>query len=161
MRTVHNGGTVDEGESPAHAAAREVMEELGIATVADRGLAVDWVSADGFGARPSLRFPGEIVHVFDGGTWDEGRIAESACPITRSPVSSSSSRPGSATGSPPAMHGGLCPRCAPGSTPPGRCSWRTASRSPPPSSTASPSCTLSAPSSTTRGARAHPRTSGR
>ncbi|MFJ1616264.1 NUDIX domain-containing protein [Streptomyces sp. NPDC088251] len=50
MRTVHNGGAVDEGESPAHAAAREVMEELGIATVADRGLAVDWVSADGFGA---------------------------------------------------------------------------------------------------------------
>ncbi|MFB8034027.1 NUDIX domain-containing protein [Streptomyces sp. NPDC056004] len=74
------GGGVDEGESPARAAAREVMEELGIDTVADRALAVDWVSAEGFGARPSVRFPGEIVHVFDGGTWDEIRIAKIRLP---------------------------------------------------------------------------------
>ncbi|MFC5914682.1 NUDIX hydrolase [Streptomyces pulveraceus] len=74
------GGAVDAGESPADAAAREVMEELGVAAVADRGLAVDWVSADSFGAPPSMRFPGEIVHVFDGGTWEDDRIAEIRLP---------------------------------------------------------------------------------
>ncbi|MGW0855070.1 NUDIX domain-containing protein [Streptomyces sp. NPDC002690] len=74
------GGAVDRGESPAHAAARELMEELGVVAVVDRGLAVDWVSADTVGAPAIMRFPGELLHVFDGGTWDEGRIAEIRLP---------------------------------------------------------------------------------
>ncbi|MFE5734103.1 NUDIX domain-containing protein [Streptomyces sp. NPDC056528] len=69
------GGAVDKGEPPARAAARELGEELGVTAVVDRGLAVDWVSAGGFGAPGVMRFPGEIVHVFDGGVWDEERIA--------------------------------------------------------------------------------------
>ncbi|MET9932384.1 MULTISPECIES: NUDIX hydrolase [unclassified Streptomyces] len=69
------GGAVDRGEPPARAAARELWEELGVTAVVDRGLAVDWVSADAFGAPGVMRFPGEIVHVYDGGVWDEGRIA--------------------------------------------------------------------------------------
>uniref|UniRef100_A0AAU2W113 NUDIX hydrolase n=1 Tax=Streptomyces sp. NBC_00008 TaxID=2903610 RepID=A0AAU2W113_9ACTN len=69
------GGGVDAGESPAHGAARELMEELGVSAVIDRGLAVDWVSADSIDAPTTMRFPGEIVHVFDGGTWDDDRIS--------------------------------------------------------------------------------------
>ncbi|MEV6330442.1 NUDIX domain-containing protein [Streptomyces sp. NPDC051909] len=46
------GGGVDPGESPARAAARELMEELGVDVVVERGLAVDWVSGGGVaGAR--------------------------------------------------------------------------------------------------------------
>lgn len=74
------GGAVDKGESPAHAAARELMEELGIAARIDRGLAVDWVSTDTVNAPAALRFPGELLHVFDGGTWDDDRIAEIRLP---------------------------------------------------------------------------------
>ncbi len=70
-----SGGAVDKGESPARAAARELWEELGVTAVVDRGLAVDWVSADAFGAPGVMRFPGEIVHVYDGGVWDGERIA--------------------------------------------------------------------------------------
>src|SRR5690606_13945419 len=40
------GGGVDENEPPAQGAGREVREELGVTTTVDRGLAVDWVSAD-------------------------------------------------------------------------------------------------------------------
>ncbi|MCX4985348.1 NUDIX hydrolase [Streptomyces sp. NBC_00572] len=69
------GGAVDKGESPAHAAARELHEELGITATVDRGLAVDWVPARGLDASAPLRFPGEILHVFDGGTWSDDRIA--------------------------------------------------------------------------------------
>ncbi|WP_370409344.1 NUDIX domain-containing protein [Streptomyces fradiae] len=68
------GGGVDPGESPAQGAAREVMEELGVAVVVERGLAVDWVSAGSVGAPAAMRFPGELLHFFDGGTWDEERI---------------------------------------------------------------------------------------
>lgn len=74
------GGAVDEQEPPASAAAREVMEELGVVIGVDRGLAVDWVSPDAVSARPALRFPGEILTVFDGGTWSEGQIAEIRLP---------------------------------------------------------------------------------
>ncbi|MFJ3786046.1 NUDIX domain-containing protein [Streptomyces sp. NPDC090093] len=69
------GGAVDKGESPSRAAVRELREELGVAAAVDRGLAVDWVSVDGFGAPGVMRFPGEIVHVYDGGVWDGDRIA--------------------------------------------------------------------------------------
>ncbi|MET9728821.1 NUDIX hydrolase [Streptomyces zaomyceticus] len=69
------GGAVDKGESPAQAAARELQEELGVALTVDRGLAVDWVSVGSVGAPASMRFPGELLHVFDGGTWSDEQIA--------------------------------------------------------------------------------------
>ncbi|MFH9725817.1 NUDIX domain-containing protein [Streptomyces sp. NPDC017254] len=69
------GGAVDKGEPPARAAARELQEELGVTLTVDRGLAVDWVSVGSVGAPASMRFPGELLHVFDGGTWSDERIA--------------------------------------------------------------------------------------
>ncbi|MFF7705418.1 NUDIX domain-containing protein [Streptomyces lydicus] len=69
------GGALDKGESPARGAARELHAELGVTTVIERGLAVDWVSAHGANAPTPMRFPGEILHVFDGGTWDTEQIA--------------------------------------------------------------------------------------
>ncbi|MFJ9823460.1 NUDIX domain-containing protein [Streptomyces sp. NPDC101160] len=68
------GGAVDPGEAPSRAAARELWEELGVTAVVDRALAVDWVSREALGAPEALRFPGEILYVYDGGTWDEARI---------------------------------------------------------------------------------------
>ncbi|MFD7861349.1 NUDIX domain-containing protein [Streptomyces sp. NPDC059783] len=68
------GGGLDQGESPASGAARELGEELGITAVLDRCLAVDWVSAATSGAPAVMRFPGEIIHVFDGGTWNDAMI---------------------------------------------------------------------------------------
>ncbi|MFE6104883.1 NUDIX domain-containing protein [Streptomyces laurentii] len=69
------GGALDRGEPPARGAARELHEELGVTVAVERGLAVDWVSPGGMSAAPVMRFPGEIIHVFDGGTWDDTRIA--------------------------------------------------------------------------------------
>lgn len=69
------GGAVDANESPAKGAARELREELGVTTTVDRGLAVDWVSADSLNAPAGTRFPVEILHVHDGGTWDNEQIA--------------------------------------------------------------------------------------
>ncbi|RZU46116.1 8-oxo-dGTP pyrophosphatase MutT (NUDIX family) [Streptomyces sp. BK022] len=69
------GGCVDANESPASGAARELCEELGVTTTVDRGLAVDWVSADSLKAPAGMRFPGEILHVYDGGTWNAEQIA--------------------------------------------------------------------------------------
>ncbi|MFI6416744.1 NUDIX domain-containing protein [Streptomyces sp. NPDC050842] len=69
------GGAVDKGESPSQAAARELEEELGVTTTVDRGLAVDWVSASAVDAPPVMRFNGEVLHVYDGGTWDDDQIA--------------------------------------------------------------------------------------
>jgi hypothetical protein len=40
-----------------------------------QGPAMDWVSPGGRAAPPALKFPGEVLHVFDGGVWDEDRIA--------------------------------------------------------------------------------------
>ncbi|MFJ8547185.1 NUDIX domain-containing protein [Streptomyces sp. NPDC093586] len=79
------GGAVDPNESPAQGAARELREELGVTTTVDRGLAVDWVSADSLNAPANTRFPGEILHVYDGGTWDNEQIAAIlyAAPLTR------------------------------------------------------------------------------
>ncbi|PZT75216.1 NUDIX hydrolase [Streptomyces sp. AC1-42W] len=69
------GGAVDANEAPAQGAARELREELGVTMPVDRGLAVDWVSAGSLNAPADMRFPGEILHVYDGGTWDDERIA--------------------------------------------------------------------------------------
>lgn len=74
------GGAVDAGEAPAAAAAREVYEELGVDGRYPRGLAVDWIPADAPGFPPEMRFPGEILHVFDGGTWSPERIASVRLP---------------------------------------------------------------------------------
>lgn len=68
------GGAVDAGEAPAAAAAREVREELGIDGSYPHGLAVDWIPADIPGFPPEMRFPGEILYVYDGGTWTADRI---------------------------------------------------------------------------------------
>ncbi|MEU4359961.1 NUDIX domain-containing protein [Streptomyces virginiae] len=69
------GGAVDKGESPAQGAARELEEELGVTATITRGLAVDWVSPAGRTTPPGMKFPGELLHVFDGGVWDENQIA--------------------------------------------------------------------------------------
>ncbi|WP_411102778.1 NUDIX domain-containing protein [Streptomyces sp. cmx-4-9] len=69
------GGAVDPGEAPSAAAAREVREELGVDGHYPRALAVDWIPADSPSFPPEMHFPGEILHVFDGGTWTPDRIA--------------------------------------------------------------------------------------
>ncbi|MFJ6795189.1 NUDIX domain-containing protein [Streptomyces sp. NPDC091268] len=69
------GGAVDAGEAPSAAAAREVSEELGVEDRYPRGLAVDWIPADTPGFPPETRFPGEVLYVYDGGTWSPERIA--------------------------------------------------------------------------------------
>ncbi|MFD7323934.1 NUDIX domain-containing protein [Streptomyces sp. NPDC059875] len=69
------GGAVDKGESPAQGAARELEEELGVTATVTRGLAVDWVSPAGRTTPPAMKFPGELLHVFDGGVWEEDQIA--------------------------------------------------------------------------------------
>ncbi|MGA5442322.1 NUDIX domain-containing protein [Streptomyces griseoincarnatus] len=74
------GGAIDKSESPAQAATRELVEELGITTTVDRCLAVDWVSPDSISAPTAMRFPGEILHVFDGGTWDDAQIGDIRLP---------------------------------------------------------------------------------
>ncbi|MBK3642347.1 MULTISPECIES: NUDIX hydrolase [unclassified Streptomyces] len=74
------GGAVDKNESPARAAARELVEELGVTATVDRCLAIDWIAADSTDAPAAMRFPGEILHVFDGGTWDDDRIGEIRLP---------------------------------------------------------------------------------
>ncbi|MFD4239668.1 NUDIX domain-containing protein [Streptomyces sp. NPDC058542] len=82
------GGGLDERESPASTAIREVTEELGVITRIGCGLAADWVSSDAVSARPALRFPGEILTVFA----EPGASAgsrRSACLRARSPASSS------------------------------------------------------------------------
>ncbi|WP_225884580.1 NUDIX domain-containing protein [Streptomyces sp. fd1-xmd] len=68
------GGAIDAGEAPSAAAARELREELGVDGRYPRGLAVDWIPADTPGFPPEMRFPGEILHVYDGGTWTPERI---------------------------------------------------------------------------------------
>ncbi|KPI01907.1 NUDIX hydrolase [Actinobacteria bacterium OV450] len=68
------GGAVDAGEAPAAAAAREVREELGVDGSYPHALAVDWIPAGIPGFPPEMRFPGEILYVYDGGTWTAGRI---------------------------------------------------------------------------------------
>lgn len=69
------GGAVDKGEPPARGAGRELKEELGVTATITRGLAVDSVSPTGRTTPPTMSFPGELLHVFDGGVWDDDQIA--------------------------------------------------------------------------------------
>ncbi|MGW9452918.1 NUDIX domain-containing protein [Streptomyces sp. NPDC055632] len=154
------GGAVDRGESPAHAAARELREELGVTMTVDRGLAVDWVSAAGVDARPALRFPGEILHVFDGGAWSAEQIA-AIRPRTGEIEAVEFVEPArlpdlmSPDNARHALSSAL--RSAPASTPPAPPCCRTACRSPPPSWTGPASCAPPAPGTTSPSVRARPR----
>ncbi|MER5985740.1 NUDIX hydrolase [Streptomyces sp. NPDC001787] len=73
------GGGIDRFESPAAAAGRELSEELGITMSLQRGLAVDWVPSTSR-VPPAMRFPGELILVYDGGIWDAARIGEVRLP---------------------------------------------------------------------------------
>ncbi|MFE0089515.1 NUDIX domain-containing protein [Streptomyces sp. NPDC058991] len=53
------GGYVETGESPLHAAVREVQEELGVTPPLGRLLAVDWA--------PSETEGDKVLYLFDGG----------------------------------------------------------------------------------------------
>jgi ADP-ribose pyrophosphatase YjhB (NUDIX family) len=66
------GGCVEADESPRHAAAREVKEELGRTVVPGRLLVVDWVPP-----RPG-RTEG-VMFIFDGGALDEQDTPTSVC----------------------------------------------------------------------------------
>ncbi|MEV0636418.1 NUDIX domain-containing protein [Streptomyces sp. NPDC050619] len=75
-RQVHllPGGALDAHEAPLPAAVRELREELGVQTSLSRGLVVDWVpTTPRFD--PALHFPGEIIYVYDGGTWSADQVA--------------------------------------------------------------------------------------
>src|SRR6266702_2630058 len=68
------GGYVEPGESPKHAATREVREELGIDVVVGRLLAIDWAPHPDEGDK--------LLFIFDGGrltqSLDEGVTLEAA-----------------------------------------------------------------------------------
>lgn len=63
------GGAVDADESPRQAAAREVKEEIDLAVVPGRLLAVDWVPP-----RPG-RTEG-VMYVYDGGTLTDADLRD-------------------------------------------------------------------------------------
>ncbi|WP_055527460.1 NUDIX hydrolase, partial [Streptomyces graminilatus] len=62
------GGAMDAGEAPSAAVSREVHEELGLDSAFPYCLAVDWIPPDAPGLHPDMRFPGECIYVYDGGT---------------------------------------------------------------------------------------------
>ncbi|MFK0154326.1 NUDIX domain-containing protein [Streptomyces sp. NPDC090493] len=68
------GGGLEAGEAPSAALSREVHEELGLTSAFPRCLAVDWIPPTAPGFHPDMRFPGECVFVFDGGTLSSGQI---------------------------------------------------------------------------------------
>ncbi|MGW7793513.1 NUDIX domain-containing protein [Streptomyces tricolor] len=61
------GGYVETGESPLHAAIREVQEELGITPPIGRLLAVDWAPNDAEGDK--------VLYLFDGGRLSQDQLA--------------------------------------------------------------------------------------
>ncbi|MFG2354283.1 NUDIX domain-containing protein [Streptomyces sp. NPDC048521] len=61
------GGYVETGESPLHAAIREVQEELGITPPIGRLLAVDWAPSEAEGDK--------VLYLFDGGELSHDRLA--------------------------------------------------------------------------------------
>lgn len=61
------GGYVETGESPLHAAVREVEEELGIAPPIGRLLAVDWA--------PNEAEEDKVLHLFDVGQLSQEDLA--------------------------------------------------------------------------------------
>jgi 8-oxo-dGTP pyrophosphatase MutT (NUDIX family) len=60
------GGYIAPGETPAEAAAREVVEELGCELPVGRLLVCDWA--------PQIREGDKILFVFDGGTLSQEQI---------------------------------------------------------------------------------------
>jgi ADP-ribose pyrophosphatase YjhB (NUDIX family) len=61
------GGYVEAGESPLHAAVREVREELGITPPMGRLLAVDWAPNEAEGDK--------VLYLFDGGRLSREQLA--------------------------------------------------------------------------------------
>ncbi|WP_405697863.1 NUDIX hydrolase [Streptomyces coelicoflavus] len=61
------GGYVETGESPLHAAVREVREELGITPPIGRLLAVDWAPNEVEGDK--------VLYLFDGGQLSQAQLA--------------------------------------------------------------------------------------
>ncbi|WP_281945196.1 NUDIX domain-containing protein [Streptomyces olivaceus] len=61
------GGYVETGESPLHAAVREVREELGITPPLGRLLAVDWAPNEAEGDK--------VLYLFDGGQLSQDQLA--------------------------------------------------------------------------------------
>ncbi|MGW2604509.1 NUDIX domain-containing protein [Streptomyces mirabilis] len=64
------GGYVETGESPLHAAVREVREELGITPPIGRLLAVDWAPNEAEGDK--------VLYLFDGGQLSQDHLAQIA-----------------------------------------------------------------------------------
>jgi ADP-ribose pyrophosphatase YjhB (NUDIX family) len=62
------GGYVEAGESPLHAAVREVREELGITPPIGRLLAVDWAPNEAEGDK--------VLYLFDGGQLSPEQLAD-------------------------------------------------------------------------------------
>ncbi|QDN90488.1 NUDIX hydrolase [Streptomyces sp. RLB3-6] len=62
------GGYVETGESPLHAAIREVHEELGITPPIGRLLAVDWAPNEAEGDK--------VLYLFDGGQLSQDHLAQ-------------------------------------------------------------------------------------
>jgi 8-oxo-dGTP diphosphatase len=64
------GGYVEPGESPKHAARREVLEELGIEPSIGRLLVIDWAPGPNEGDK--------VLFIFDGGRLDETHLSSPA-----------------------------------------------------------------------------------
>ncbi|MBA8793311.1 8-oxo-dGTP pyrophosphatase MutT (NUDIX family) [Friedmanniella endophytica] len=74
-RWILPGGTVETGESPREACAREIVEELGVALPVGRLLVLDPVAPD-----PPVDPHGALILAYDGGVWDGATIARFRLP---------------------------------------------------------------------------------